>query len=71
MRVSRSSADGRGRYRVAALRLVSVVSGQAHIHVLAGVMARPSGHGEHQAAHTWGLIDKVHDLGDAPDQSPL
>jgi hypothetical protein len=62
---------GRRRYRVAALRLVAVVSGQAHVHVLTGLMARPSRHGKHQAAHTWSLIDEVHDLGGAPDQSPL
>ena len=57
--------------RVAALGLVSVISGQAHIHVLTGAMPRPAGDRQHEAAHPRGFVDEVDDLGGPPDQSPL
>jgi hypothetical protein len=56
---------------VAALRLIPVVCGQAHVHMLPGLMSRPPWNREHKASDPWSLVDEVDHLGGAPDQSPL
>ncbi len=56
--------------RVASLRLVAVLGGQAHVEVLAGPVSRPGGGVEDDGDHARGLSNGVRDLGDLPRQSP-
>ena len=54
-------SPGPGRQRVAAGRLVAVGGGEPHVDVLAGDVARPGRHVEHEAAGVGGLLDDRRD----------
>jgi hypothetical protein len=56
----------RGGDRVAALRLVAVLRGQPHVHVLTGPLGRPTGAVEDDAAHPRRFDDALDDAGDLP-----
>ena len=60
----------RGGDRVAALGLVAVLGGEAHVEVLAGPMARPVRHVEYERPHARRLLDGGGHLGEQPGQSP-
>ena len=57
---------GRGGYRVAALGLVAIVSGQAHVDVLPRKVPRPIRNIDQKARHLRRLLDHVGDLADLP-----
>ena len=61
---------GRGRQRVAALRLVAVLGGEAHVDVLAGAVSGPVGAVEDDAADPRSLVDQLENRGELPGQSP-
>ena len=66
-------ADGltrRGGDRVAALRLVAVLGGQADVEVLAGSVTGPAGDVEDDRPDARRFGHEVDDLGDEPGQSP-
>src|SRR5919106_1272126 len=56
--------------RVAALRLVAVLSGEAHVDVLPCAMSRPAGDVEGKGRGARSLRDDLDDLRDLPGQSP-
>ena len=59
-----------GGDRVRALRGVTVLGGQLHVHVLAGPVTGPARHVEHEGARGRGLVFGRVEGGDAPVQSP-
>src|SRR6266516_2985309 len=61
---------GRGGDRVAALRLVPVLGGQANVDVLSGAVTGPSGCLEDDAANARSLFDQLDHVGQLPCQSP-
>jgi hypothetical protein len=61
---------GGRRDRVAALRLLAVRGGQAHVDMLAGSVPGPAGVVEDDAAHARRLVDLLDDVGELPAQSP-
>ena len=54
--------------RIAALRLIAVLGGEPHVDMLAGFVARPLRHIEHQAAHARRLLDDLAQRRDHPLQ---
>src|SRR6202165_4701180 len=58
----------RGSDRIAPLRLVAVIRGQANVNVLAGEMTRPVRHLQHQARDSWCLKDQLGHLTQMPQQ---
>ena len=61
---------GRGRDRVAALRLVAVLGGQPDVDVLAGAVPGQSGRAERERLDPRRLVDRADDVGELPAQSP-
>jgi hypothetical protein len=61
---------GRGRDRVAALCLVTVLGGQPHVNVLAGQVIGPVGGVEHNALRARVLGDEFDHACELPGQSP-
>src|SRR6476620_10271163 len=58
------------RDRVAALRLVAVLGGEAHVDVLSRPMTGPVRHVEDDAPHARRLVDQLDDVAEHPAQSP-
>jgi hypothetical protein len=56
------------RDRERALRLVAVLRGEAHVDVLAGAVAAPVGHLEHERAGGRRLVDRLAYAGEPPEQ---
>ena len=66
----REAVAGRGGDRVAALGLVAVLGGEAHVEMLAGAVTGPAVDFELERPHPRSLLDRAGHRGGQPAQSP-